>query len=561
MSKKAILFGLVGILLASLVGGAFATPAQAAVYYPGLYCSPSVQSAASGQWVSFFAGYTNAPQMNGSLTWTAVGGYPQTGSGATFGTQFYTSSINEIRVVSVTDGYSTATCTVFVYGSPATPTPTPFLTLRCSPSSISVKSGREVTLRATGGNGSYSWSAPEGTPTYGSGSSFDTRFTNHFGYARSYFVTVTSNDWYYGTQAASCEVRVAAQAQAEPKFSLEHSVRNVTRGGNDNSSVTARNGDRLRFTTRIKVGDEYGEDVHIRNWLPQYLNYVYGSTTVDGVNYQDGVATGSRNDSLALGTLSPNTTYVVRFEATVSGAPSVTLTNSVNVQMRHAPVQNRTSTVSFVGSTTTPTPTVYVTPTVGTLAMTVSGRNITRGQTGEYATVNGRAGNTIEFVLRIRSGGHLNNVWVSDYLPAGLSYVRTSTVLNGYIVGDGITSTGLNIGSLVPGQEAVIRFSALVDAAFVPSSGQVSTTMTVQTRADGTSTTTGSMKVTFGLAPTAVFAGGIQTGPADSLLLALAIAALTTGLYGAYTRTGRFGRRMAVAEVARISGATPNFVR
>jgi hypothetical protein len=87
----------------------------------------------------------------------------------------------------------------------------------------------------------------------------------------------------------------------------------------------------------------------------------------------------------------------------------------------------------------------------------------------------------------------------------------------------------------------------------------VSTSNSAQARGDGTGTASAKVKVTFGVAPANAY--GVQTGPVGSLFLALAIAALATGAYAAYTRSGSFGRRMALAEIGRMSGTTPNFLR
>lgn len=476
MTKKALILGLFSAVLVSSVGGAFeGVPAQASHRLRELYCTVDNLSVNSGQWVGLSAGYAYDQYPTNRLTWSAVGGHPDSGTGTTFATRFFTSSINETRIVTVSDGYQTASCVVYVFGTQPTPTPTPV-----------------------------------------------------------------------------------------PSFSLDHTVRNESRGGNDRVSVTAYHGDYLRFTTRISMDDAYGEDVHIRDWLPSYTQYVYGSTTVDGGAYQDGIATGHSGDSLALGALAPNRTVVVRFLAVVKTNTNATLTNSVNVHVRNAPVQNRTATVRFVGSdspTPTPTPTVTVTPTPyptgGSLALTMVGRNNTAGQSGEYATVHARDGNTLEFILRVRSqsGGVLNNVFVTDYLPSGMTYVNSSTALNGYVVADGITSTGLNIGTLAPGQTATIRFSVQIEPGSVPTVGTVSVSNTAQARADGLGSTSARMTVTLGQAQ-AFAAAGLQTGPESSLLLALFAAFVATGIYAGYTRTNMFGRRMATSEIGRLARKT-----
>jgi uncharacterized repeat protein (TIGR01451 family) len=197
------------------------------------------------------------------------------------------------------------------------------------------------------------------------------------------------------------------------------------------------------------------------------------------------------------------------------------------------------------------------------LTVTLSGRNVTWGQSAEYATVNARPGNTLEFVVRVRSrsGGNLHNVWVSDQLPAGLHYIGNTTSLNGYLTGDGISGPGLNIGTLAPGQESVVRYSVLVDGGSVPVSGAVMTTNSIRVSADTAATVGASMKVSFGVVPATLGASGVRTGPGSSLVLSLAAATLVTGLYAAYSRTGIFRSRMAISEIARICGGTMNFVR
>lgn len=417
MSTKVATVGCSVLLMAAVVG-AIVPQAQAVSYSRGLHCTPSYQSADSGERVTLSAYYTHDTGNWRELTWSAVGGRPDSDTGDTFRTRFSTSSIDETRVVTVTDGRETATCVVYVTG----PEPTPWPALGCSPASTTAGSGERVRFEAWGGTGTYSWYADAGHPLSGSGDTFSTRFTNDNAYGVTRTVTLTS-----GTRSVTCSV------------------------------------------------------------------FVYGSPT-------------------------PTPVW-------------------------------------------TPTPTPYIGADALVLAMT--GRNVTREQSREYTTVNARGGNTLEFILRVRSRASwtLTNVWVADYLPVGLGYVRGSTTLNGSPVSDGITSTGLNIGSLAPGQEAVVRFSVLVDASSVPVAGQVSTTNSAQARASGTNATGASMRVTFGVAPAALLAGTVATGPLDTLVLALVAATLVTGMYAAYTRTGIFARRHATAEISRIRGRLLNFSR
>ena len=431
MSKHIMLGGLVAVVLASLVGVAFASPAHADYYpYPAtLSCWGSSSSVMSGQQVTFtaqYSGYSSYPYR--VPTWSAPNGYPSTGNGTTFSTTFWNyGSTQQTYTVTVSDGVQTASCSVTVYPVqptwtpvPPYPTYTPYPpypgSLQCSPSQTWSSYGQDVTLSAWGGNGTYTWSAPEGNPNAGSGSSFTTRFYNTSGSTRTYTVTVSTYDSYYGTRSSNC---------------------------------------------------------------------------------------------------------------------------TVNVQ-------------SYTGYTPTPTPYYGY----GTVGLSITGRNITRGQSSQYSSVSGSPGDTIDLFLHVQAHGYLTGVWATDFLPAGLSYVQGSTTLNGYVAADGVTSTGLNIGSLSDGQEAVIKFSVIVQGASIPSMGAVTVYDNAQARADSAGTVSSQMTVTLGSQLAISQVSAVKTGPADSLIYALALAALATGAYALYTRSALFNRRAAFAEIGRLSRNT-----
>lgn len=419
MKKPLLSVGVAAVILASLVGGALTAPARADyVPYQGtLSCWPSSVSATSGQLVTFNAYYQNGysyPYQQ--LTWSAVGGYPSTGTGTSFSTTFWSYDTTRTFTVTVTDGVQTATCTSTVTPTQyATPTPTPYVGyVQCNPSQTWAAYGQDVTLNAWGGNGSYTWSAPEGNPSSGTGSSFKTRYYNTSGSTRTYTVSVSTYDSYYGTRTATCTVNV-----------------------------------------------------------PTYTGY-------------------------------------------------------------------------------TPTPTPYYGN--GSLALSIAGRDVTRGQTTERTSVAGRPGDTLDFFLHVRGqNNYLTGVWVTDYLPAGLSYIANSTTLNGAVVADGVTTTGLYIGQLSAGQDATVKFSAVVQNGAVPTWGSITVYDNAQVRADGATTVSARMPVVLGSQLAISQVSSVKTGPADSLLYAFAAAVLLTGLYAVYTRSPLFRVRAARAEIGRLS--------
>ena len=86
--------------------------------------------------------------------------------------------------------------------------------------------------------------------------------------------------------------------------------------------------------------------------------------------------------------------------------------------------------------------------------------------------VKAKSGDTVRYRIQFKNIGNttLKNVVIRDVLPAGMTYVKGSTVLynaantNGKTLGDGIVSNdGINIGDYAKGTEATIYFYATVD--------------------------------------------------------------------------------------------------
>ena len=77
-----------------------------------------------------------------------------------------------------------------------------------------------------------------------------------------------------------------------------------------------------------------------------------------------------------------------------------------------------------------------------------------------------RMGDTLTYRIKVRNTGNvaITNVIVKDALPVFSTYKVGSTKVDGVVVGDQIVSTtGLNIGTLAPGQEKVITLSGVIN--------------------------------------------------------------------------------------------------
>lgn len=506
-----------------------------------LVCTPTYQTVNVGGAASFAAAGGGTYPGQGYYLWSAPGGSSSTGIYQTFSTQYGTSGVKE---VAVTRNGQTAQCFVFVDPVPY-PTPTPGA-LSCSPSYQSVVSGQMAHLTAAGGSGFYSWSAPGGYPSHGIYRNFDTQYFVSGPYDETRTITVTNN-----SQSADCSVHVIGQGYPTPTpyygyLNISKTVRNVSAGSGEMESVSASPNDTVEFILRVSTGSSGTvNNVRVSDSLPYNMQYMSGTTTVDGVSYSDGIVSAG----IYLGTFQPWRSATVRFQARLYGdssfsSGSTTLTNIGYVSSdATSPVNDSASVIVNKGQN-------YIYGQ--NLSIQKLGRNITRGQADERTSVSASANDTLEFIIRVRSlsNAYVYNINVSDVLPGGLQYLSRTTSVNGSLVSDGITSGGINIGSLSPNQEAVVRFSAQVLSWAVPSNSSTTLVNTVQVRADSIPTLTADLPIVLGLVLGA--ATKVPTGTDGAVIVALLISGLVTYGYVRYTETPLFARRRAVATVNRF---------
>lgn len=291
----------------------------------------------------------------------------------------------------------------------------------------------------------------------------------------------------------------------------------------------------VEFVIRITGGGNAAVDnVTIFDSLPAGLLYVSGSTTADGVQKGDGITSAN----IPIGTLSPGQIATVRFRATVSNESNFALgtTTLTNVATAQGSFVAPVSASAFVNVTRTQP--IIIDNQTYQMAIQKYGRNITKGETAELSGVTASPNDTIEFIVRLRSQSsvRLNNVIVQDILPAGLSYIPNTTSLNGVIVNDGIIS-GLNIGSLDPNQEAIIRLSVRVNGPASFSPGNTSLINTVQARAENINVSAQlPVTVTVGQVSVIRQVSKVETGFETVFLSMMASGLLASG-FAAYSRT------------------------
>lgn len=193
------------VLLATIPATSFAAD-------PILTCTPSTANVAIGQQITF-----TASGGNGTYAWNAPSMVTQTGSQLTV---YY--PLSGTSSVIVSSGGQTAICNVTIAGPVGIPT------LSCGPLTRTVAIGANTTFTATGGTGSYVWSAPQMTPRTGN------LLTVSYASAGNSTMTVTS-----GTQTATCNVvitgGVASAVPVAPTVQATPGLPNTGLGGSSNA--------------------------------------------------------------------------------------------------------------------------------------------------------------------------------------------------------------------------------------------------------------------------------------------------------------------------------------
>lgn len=152
----------------------------------GVFCASPTGTILVGQPATF-----TATGGNGTFSWSATDLSISNPLGTSFTANYTTPGVH---LVTVSSNGQSATCAVSIQPAASTSG-----TLMCSPVTQTAIVGNPVNFTATGGNGTYVWSATDLTLVNPTGSSF--RAT--YGSAGTHVVTVTS-----GTETANCTVTV-----------------------------------------------------------------------------------------------------------------------------------------------------------------------------------------------------------------------------------------------------------------------------------------------------------------------------------------------------------------
>ncbi|MGI9219627.1 MAG: isopeptide-forming domain-containing fimbrial protein, partial [Woeseiaceae bacterium] len=246
-------------------------------------------------------------------------------------------------------------------------------------------------------------------------------------------------------------------------------------------------GDTLRYTITVyNNGAVPATIVELTDDVPLDTTYVADTVTLNGEPvYQpdggifpliDGIPISSSDltppvPNAGEGVVNPGESAVVTFDMQVNAAvpPGTLITNQATIFAAEVPF---TLTDGDGNPSTGPEPTVVVVGDVQQLSIVK-----------EVAVVGGGAalpGETLEYTVTVRNVGTVPAQYVTLYddfdavTPGYLSYVANSATLNGLV--NGVTVAGSLItadyfneyGELLPDEEAILRFRAVIDPNLVP---------------------------------------------------------------------------------------------
>ncbi len=267
-----------------------------------------------------------------------------------------------------------------------------------------------------------------------------------------------------GTKEDTADVLVDGKVCTEG-FTLDKKVR---LGNNEfTENITAKAGDKVEYRIQFKnTGNVTLNNVVIRDILPSNETYVAGSTNLDGKKLADGVIS---TNGINIGSVEAGKTVNLYFFVTMNGdladiCEDVELTNTAKAKYNNDAKTEKSDTavVSVNGKDCSEKENP---------GFTINKMVQLKGGSTWAENVTAKAGDTVRYRIQFKNTGNttLNNVVIRDILPAGMNYVKGSTVLynaantKGKALGDGIvTAGGINIGNYAKGTEATVYFYATV---------------------------------------------------------------------------------------------------
>ncbi|WP_150267348.1 DUF7507 domain-containing protein [Paenibacillus tepidiphilus] len=218
------------------------------------------------------------------------------------------------------------------------------------------------------------------------------------------------------------------------------------------NTASATVGGNVLYTLQVSNTGNLEATVNLTDTIPAGSAFVAGSVTVNGVSRPgDSPLTG-----IPLGAVAPGATVTVTFQTTVQSLPSpAVLTDQGTGSFTYTLPSGRALSGSSVSNI---------------VSIPVSAPNLSISKTGNRTSA--AVGENITYTVTVSnpSGVTVNNVILSDPVPAGGSFVAGSVTVNGTPVPAASPNNGIALGSLAAGASVTVSFQ--VNVAFLPAPAQ-----------------------------------------------------------------------------------------
>jgi len=219
------------------------------------------------------------------------------------------------------------------------------------------------------------------------------------------------------------------------------------------STTNATVGDTVTYTLQVNNGGNVAASVTLTDNIPSGSSYVAGSFRLNG----NVIAGANPATGVNLGSLAAGSANTVTFQVLVTSLPTPpTLVDQATASYSFNSPDGRTITGTIASNT---------------LTIPVTLPNVTAVKSASVSDV--AVGETFTYTVVTTNGGiqPINNVILTDALPAGTIFVPGSVTVRGAAVASANPNSGISVGTLTAGSSATVTFQVTVQS--LPASGSL----------------------------------------------------------------------------------------
>ncbi|WP_390581347.1 hypothetical protein [Paenibacillus illinoisensis] len=219
------------------------------------------------------------------------------------------------------------------------------------------------------------------------------------------------------------------------------------------STTNATVGDTVTYTLQVNNGGNVAANVTLTDNIPSGSSYVAGSFRLNG----NVIAGANPATGVNLGSLAAGSANTVTFQVLVTSLPTPpTLVDQATASYSFSSPDGRTITGTVASNT---------------LTIPVTLPNVTAVKSASVSDV--AVGETFTYTVVTTNGGiqPINNVILTDALPAGTIFVPGSVTVRGTVVASANPNSGISVGTLTAGSSATVTFQVTVQS--LPASGSL----------------------------------------------------------------------------------------